>query len=409
MRVLFLSPRLPYPPTRGGEITVFNFLRVLSRRHEVSLVSFFDSPHELQYRDELKRYCAHVEMVRRPTKFAIGVLTRTLFSRASYAVARHASPAFANAVQSVVARARPNVVQLETFLVGQYLPHVGSIPTVLDMHNVTWLIWDRTAELTSLWLRYPVRVQAQRVRRDEIAVCRAVDVCAPVSGADLVELRRVAGDDIRAVVVTPGVDCDLFRPVEAIESGPEVLFVGSMGYPPNVDGAEYFCRDILPRVAAAIPDVHLTIVGAHPAPAVARLAGGGRVTVTGFVPDVRPYYARAAAAVIPLRIGGGIRMKILEGMALGAPMVSTSIGAEGLALAHERELLIADTPGAFADAVIRLVRDGALRRRLAVQARNTAVRQFSWEAVGETLTGIYDSIADRALQATSAERRAHLA
>jgi sugar transferase (PEP-CTERM/EpsH1 system associated) len=408
MRVLFLAPRLPYPPTRGGEITVFNFLRVLSRSHEVSLVSFYDSPHELEHRAALERYCKHVAMVRRPAKLDPAVIARTLLGRDSYAVARHASPAFAAAVREMVARTAPDVVQLETFLVGQYLRDVGRIPTVLDMHNVTWLIWDRMVDVTSRWLRPAVRVQASRVRRDEIAVCRAVDLCAPVSDADLAELQRAAGEHIRAVVVTPGVDCDLFTPVTPVDAGPEILFVGSMGYAPNVDAAEYFCRDILPRVAEKVPDVHLSIVGANPSPTVARLAAEGRVTVTGFVPDVRPYYARAAAAVVPLRVGGGIRMKILEGMALGVPMVATSIGAEGLGLVHERELLIADTPEAFAAAVVRLVHDVELRRRLSLQARETAVRRFSWEAVGATLTGIYESIAPGAAESRRPERRAHL-
>lgn len=396
MRLLFLTPRLPFPPTRGGEITVFNFLRVLSRTHEVSLVSFYDHPGELAHRTELQRYCAHVAMVRRPARLAAGVLARTVLSPRSYAVARHASAAFAAAVREMAARTRPDVMQIETFLMGQYRSAAAATPAVLDMHNVTWLIWDRMVEVTSPWLRPAVRLQARRVRRDEIAVCRSVDLCAPVSDADLVELRREAGDGIPAVVVTPGVDCDLFTPVTPVEAGPEILFVGSMGYAPNVDAAEYFCRDILPRIAAVVPGVHVSIVGANPSPPVARLAADSRVTVTGFVPDVRPYYARAAAAVVPLRVGGGIRMKILEGMALGVPMVSTAVGAEGLGLVHDRDLLLADSPDAFAAAVIRLLREPDVRRRLAAQARETAVRRFSWEAVCATLDGIYQSVAPRA-------------
>jgi sugar transferase (PEP-CTERM/EpsH1 system associated) len=392
MRVLFLTPRLPFPPNRGGEITVFNFLRVLSRTHEVSLVSFYDSPEELAYRGELERYCAHVDMVRRPRKLGTGVLARSVFSRTSYAIARHASAQFAAALRAMVARAAPDVLQVETFVMGQYLSHTGQIPTVLDMHNVTWLIWDRMAEVTSPWLRPFVRIQAARVRRDELAICRAVDLCAPVSSADLVELTRAAGEGIRSVIVTPAVDCELFTPVAPEDAGPEVLFVGSMNYAPNVDAAEYFCHDILPRIAETIPDVHFSIVGANPPPSVTRLAVEGRVHVTGFVPDVRPYYAAAAAVVVPLRVGGGIRMKILEGMALGVPVVSTSIGAEGLGLVPGRDLLIADTPDDFAASVVRLVRDRELRRRLAAQARRTAEQRFSWDAVGATLTGIYESL-----------------
>jgi sugar transferase (PEP-CTERM/EpsH1 system associated) len=391
VRVLFLTPRLPFPPNRGGEITVFNFLRVLSRTHELSLVSFYDRPEELAYRRDLERYCRDVEMVPRPTKFAPAVLARTLFGRRSYAVERHASRQFAAAVRRVVRRASPHVVQIETFLMGQYLEALGPLPTVLDMHNVTWLIWDRSVAVAKPWLRGPLALQAARLRRDEVAVCRAVDVCAPVSEADRRELHRVLGPSIRSVVVTPGVDCDLFRPVAPVDAGPEILFVGSMNYPPNIDAVEYFCRDILPRIAAAIPDARLSIVGANPTPSTTRLAGD-RVVVTGFVPDVRPYYERAAVVVVPLRVGGGIRMKILEGLALAAPMVSTSVGAEGLGLSDGGELLLADEPQAFADAVVRLIGDRGLRERLSQRAREAAVRRFSWEAVGATLTDIYDSL-----------------
>jgi sugar transferase (PEP-CTERM/EpsH1 system associated) len=391
VRVLFLTPRLPFPPNRGGEITVYNFLRVLSRVHELSLVSFYDRPEEQSHRSELERFCRDVEMVLRPGKLAPRVLVRTLTGQRSYAVERHASGEFAAAVRRSVARRPPDVVQVETFLMGQYLKEMTGVASLLDMHNVTWRIWERQAEVTPWWWRPAVRVQAARVRRDEIAVCRAVDVVAPVSEADRAELLAVAGDGIPCTVVTPGVDCELLTPPPRVDRGPEVLFVGSMNYAPNVDAVEFFCAEILPRVAAAVPHVRFTIVGANPPPPVQRLANA-RVTVTGFVPDVRPYYAAASATVVPLRVGGGIRMKILEGLALGAAMVSTTIGAEGLGLADGRDLLVADTAEAFADAVVRLIREPALRAALAAHGRETAVTRFSWDAVGATLTAIYDSL-----------------
>src|SRR5262245_2140515 len=391
MRVLFLTPRLPYPPNRGGEITVYNFLRVLSRAHELSLVSFYDRAQELSYRPELERFCRDVELVRRPGKFDVRVLARTASGRRSYAVERHASPAFAAAVRRSVSRVPPDVVQVETFMMGQYLSETSGIASVLDMHNVTWRVWDRQADVAPRWLRPAVRLQAARMRRDEIGVCRAVDVVAPVSDADRAELEAVAGNGIRSTVVRPGVDCELLTPPERVERGPEVLFVGSMSYAPNIDAVEFFCADILPRIAAAVPDVRLTIVGANPPPAVQRLAGP-RVTVTGFVPAVPPYYASALAGVGPLRVGGGIRMKILGGMALGAAMVSTTIGAEGLSLADGRDLLVADTADTFAAAVVRLIRDPGLREALGEHGRQTAVERFSWDATGRTLSAIYQSL-----------------
>jgi polysaccharide biosynthesis protein PslH len=260
------------------------------------------------------------------------------------------------------------------------------------MHDVAWVMWERMARVVPFHLRPLVQIEARRIRRDELAACRAADVCVPVSAADLQHLSAAMSSPVRAAVVIPGVDCEALTPVDRSPSSSNLVFVGSMSYVPNVDAAEFFVRDVLPRIAREVSEVTLTIVGARPAPAVRRLAADPRVQVTGLVDDVRPFYAAAAAAVVPLRIAGGVRMKILEAMALGSPLVSTSIGAEGLGLQDGRELLIADTPQQFADAVIRLLRDARLRDTLARQARETAVRRFSWESVARTLEGVYDSI-----------------
>src|SRR5262249_37897863 len=174
-----------------------------------------------------------------------------------------------------------------------------------------------------------------------------------------------------------------------------LVFVGSMSYLPNVDAAEFFVRDVLPLIAAEMPEVTLSIVGARPAASVQRLAADPHVRVTGLVDDVRPYYAAAAAAIVPLRIGGGVRMKILESMALGVPILSTRVGAEGLGLTDGSDLLLADTPADLAAAAIRLLGDPGLRDRLAAHARQTALRRFSWEAVVQTLEDVYASILPR--------------
>jgi glycosyltransferase involved in cell wall biosynthesis len=209
---------------------------------------------------------------------------------------------------------------------------------------------------------------------------------------------------VRATVVVPGVDCETLTPSERPSSSSNLVFVGSMSYRPNVDAAEFFVRQVLPRIAREVPDVTLSIVGAAPAPSVKRLAQDPRVRVTGLVDDVRPYYAAAAASVVPLRIAGGVRMKILEALALGSPVVSTAIGAEGLELEDGRDLLIADTPEQFADAAIRLLRDPQLRDRLARHGRATAVRRFSWDSVARALEAVYDSIVPRPADAASEPR-----
>ena len=392
MRLLFLTPRLPYPPNRGGEIIIFNFLRQLAARHEIALVTFYDRPEELAHRASLERYCARVEMIRRPGKTDPLVLLRTLGGW-SYSISRHWSHELRARLQLVLAEWQPALVQVETFVMGAYLPDCRGIPTVLHMHDVAWVMWDRLARVLPFYLRPLVTIEARRIRRDELAACRGASVCVPVSVTDQDRLSAATAEaPVGVRVVAPGVDSEALTPVQRAAGSQNLVFVGSMSYPPNVDAAEFFVRDVLPLIAAVVPEVTLTIVGARPSPAVQRLAANPRVRVTGLVEDVRPFYAAAAATIVPLRIAGGVRMKILEAMALGSPILSTSIGAEGLCLEDGRDLLIADTPDQFAAAAVRLLRDPAIGDALARHARETAIRRFSWESVAETLEQVYRSI-----------------
>ena len=391
MRLLFLTPRLPFPPNRGGEIIIFNVLRQLSARHEIALVTFYDRPEELAHRASLERYCGRVEMVRRPGRLDAAVLLRTLRGY-SYSISRHLSVELRETLRRVRREWRPDVAQVETFVMSSYLSELRGVPTVLHLHDVAWVMWQRMQAVAPRYVRPLVRIETARIRRDELAACRMADMCVTVSAIDRRRLAEAA-PAIHATVVMPGVDCEALTPVVRPAGTRNLVFVGSMSYVPNVDAAEFFVREVLPLIAVEIPDVTLTIVGARPSPSVRRLAQHPRVEVTGLVDDVRPYYAAAAAAVVPLRIGGGVRMKILEAMALGAPVVSTTVGAEGLDLEEGRDLLIADTPSQLAAASIRLLRDAPLRDRLAEQARRTAVERFSWDAVGRRLEQVYGAVA----------------
>ena len=288
MRLLFLTPRLPYPPNRGGEIIIFNVLRQLSARHEIALVSFYDSPEELQHRASLERYCARIEMVRRPAKTDPTVLLRTAAGY-SYSISRHLSAELRTTLRGVVREWRPDLAQVETFVMGSYLSELAGLPTVLHMHDVAWVMWERLAGVVPGYLRPLVRIETGRIRRDELAACRRANVCVTVSEIDRLRLTEAVTPPINATVVMPGVDCEALTPVERPASTSNLVFVGSMSYMPNIDAAEFFVRDVLPLIAAQVPGVTLTIVGARPAPAVQKLADDPRVRVTGLVDDVRPY------------------------------------------------------------------------------------------------------------------------
>lgn len=278
--------------------------------------------------------------------------------------------------------------------------YLGAIPqarrrgSMLSFYDVAF---DRFGRIARLERRPHIRgrawLHAAAMRRWEPRVARWFSRCIAVSDQDRALLEEVC-PGLRVEVVPNGVDTRALRPLPWAGVEPAVLFVGSMHYPPCEDAALYLAGDILPRIRARMPGVQAWIVGADPSPRVRRLDGGA-VHVTGRVDDVRPYYARCAASVVPLRAGGGTRLKILEAMALGRPVVTTSAGCEGLGVAGGRHLIVADGPDAFADATVRLLSNRALGRRLAACARNLVEGVYDWDAISEGLLRICaDVLAD---------------
>jgi glycosyltransferase involved in cell wall biosynthesis len=223
--------------------------------------------------------------------------------------------------------------------------------------------------------------------RFEGRALRRFDGLLAVSEADRETFARLyPGINLDALhVVRTGVDTQFFTPASGPESGIELVFTGSMDWLPNEDGMLWFCREVLPLIRREVPDVTLSIVGRSPTPAVRQLAREPGVRVTGRVDDVRQYIQDAALFVVPLRIGGGTRLKIFEAMAMGKAVVSTTVGAEGLPVTHDRDILLADDPASFARAVIRLLHDGDERRQLASAGRRLVEEHFDWSAVARDL------------------------
>jgi glycosyltransferase involved in cell wall biosynthesis len=198
-------------------------------------------------------------------------------------------------------------------------------------------------------------------------------------------------------VVPNGVDTDFFRPSTGREDPAGLLFTGAMNYAPNADGVLHFCTEILPAIHAAIPETSLAVVGRNPPPRIQGL-GTDKIAITGTVRDVRPWMHRAAVFVVPLRVGGGTRLKILEALACGRAVVSTALGCEGLDVTDGEDILIADTPAAFADAVVRCLRDPGLRQRLGSRGRTLVERRYRWDAIGRGLSDFYREMHEAALR-----------
>jgi glycosyltransferase involved in cell wall biosynthesis len=384
MKILWLSNLFLHPTTKGGQIRTLEMLRCLSRRHEIHFVAYED-PHTPEGRRRAGEYsaaayaCPHPPS-RRYTPAFFGEMARNLASPLPLQVERRRSTGMRRLLEKLLADHRFDSLVCDFLTPSINIPRLED--WVLFQHNVETLIFRRYAERARDPLRrWYFRLQAARLFRYERAVCREVRNVIAVSEADRTLMRAEFGAPNVAAIPT-GVNLEsLRRPVGAAPSA-DLVFVGSMDWLPNVDGVTYFVAEILPAIRARRPDVTLAVAGRDPAPTIRKLAErDSRIIVTGTVEDVRPYLWGAGVSIVPLRIGGGTRLKIYESMAAGTPVVSTTIGAEGLEVRDGEDIHLADTAEGFASRCLTLLDSAAERERIADAALRLVSERFSWERV----------------------------
>ena len=387
MRILWIKTELLHPVDKGGRIRTYQMLRALREDHDVTYLTLDDGT---AAPDAIGKSCEYASRVitvpfkpaeRLSVSFFLELL-ENLGSNLPYAVQRYRSGALRARVIELSKSA--DLVICDFLAPSQNVPDGILIPTVLFQHNVEAKIWERHADVARDPLRraYMTR-QWRRMLKFEASECRRFDHVVAVSDSDAKIMRDEYGVPSVTYVAT-GVDTDYFAPSKECRSESEIVFVGTMDWMPNDDGVQWFISEVLPLVRNAISGVQLTIAGRRPSATLARLAArAGGVEVTGTVPDVRPYLARAALSIVPLRIGGGTRLKIYEAMAMGTPVVSTTIGAEGLPVRHAEHLLIADSPQDQADAIVQLLRDRVHAAEIAATALAYVRQNCSWTAVAK--------------------------
>jgi sugar transferase (PEP-CTERM/EpsH1 system associated) len=325
-----------------------------------------------------------------PTQGSLGTRRRrrTPADPLPYAVAKYRSTAFRRKLDELLKEQPFDLIVCDFLFPAVNLPRRLPCPAVIFTHNVESEIWRRHAETRPGALgRFLYGWQHRRMLRYEGRTLERFDGVLAVSDADRATFLRLYGDGVpRPVQVVPtGVDTGYFAPEASPADSRTLVFTGSMDWLPNEDAMVYFCREVLPLIRADEPAVTLSIVGRAPTPAVTKLAEDHGVTVTGRVDDVRPHMREAAVYVVPLRIGGGTRLKIFEAMAMGRAVVSTTVGAEGLPVTSGEHLVLADEPRTFARAAVRLLRDVGRRRALETAARAFVVERYDWSAVAGDL------------------------
>ncbi|MGD8996969.1 MAG: glycosyltransferase [Anaerolineae bacterium] len=404
MRILFLTPQLPYPPEKGTALRNWGLISGLSTRHEIAVLSFLDRGQSHGIADVLRGACC-VETVEAPARTLRDRLRDMLTTRQPDMALRLASDAYGERLADWLARESFDVVQIEGIELAPYLNIINQVwPTakragrplvVFDDHNCEYVLQERVF-LTDLYSpdRWPAAaysfVQWRRLRRYEAQVCLKADRVLAVSQADARALRNlIPGLDV--TVIPNGIDPRVYQPVtvEAPVASHTLVFTGTMDFRPNVDAVLWFTREVWPLIKAEVPDVHFSVVGQRPHRRLDPLREDRSVTLTGRVEDVRPYIADAAVYVAPLRMGGGTRLKLLEAMAMSKPVVATSLGAEGYPVTDQHELILADAPAEFAQAVVSLLHSPARRAELGHSARTFVQRRYDWRVIVPWLEQVY--------------------
>jgi sugar transferase (PEP-CTERM/EpsH1 system associated) len=403
MRILYVCHRFPYPPKRGGTIRPFNMIKHLHEvGHEVVVCSLTRSAEQTRDAQGIAPFCSEFHLGQVDNRFQALRMVATLPTHLTASASFFHSSALNRQIRTLLATRKFDLIFVHCSSVAHYVEHVQGIPKILDFGDMDSQKWLEYAQHKPFPLSWGYGWEGIRLRADEKRLARRFDLCTTITQAECQTL--IDYDTGTPTDWFPnGVDNGFFTPVEEHYDPDTIAFVGRMDYFPNQQCMADFCRDVLPLLKARRPGIKLTIVGADPSPEVRKLGEIDGVTVTGSVPDVRPHVTRAALTVAPLRIARGTQNKILESMAMGVPVVCSSIAAGGVDAVPGQHLHTADTPADTCAAVLRVLDDPAERARLAVAGRARVLTNHAWPSSMKRL----DAIIDRCLARFPASSQLH--
>ena len=392
MKILYVCHRFPFPPKRGGKIRPFNMIRHLSASgHEVTVASLARSPQEADEGKGIASYCSRYEManVRGPLQLVRMVARLPTLTPSSMGYFYSAS--LQRRLRALARRERFDLIFVHCSSVAQYVADIRGVPKILDFGDMDSQKWLEYARYKPFPLSMGYRLEGIKLEREEKRLARLFDVCTATTRAEWETLQSygAAGE---TDWFPNGVDSDYFAPDDAPYEANLISFVGRMDYYPNQECMFDFCANVLPRIQARRPRTRLSIVGADPSPAVRKLGELPGVTLTGSVPDVRPYVRRSAVMVAPLNIARGTQNKILEAMAMGVPVVTSTAAAGGVDALAQEHFLVARNHEEQASAILRILEDGAERRRLSAAGRSRMLTHHAWPASMRRLDAIIERV-----------------
>lgn len=385
MNILFVTSRMPAPTVRGDQLRAYYQILKLAEKHKIFLVTFEPRQAGLINTEELNRCCRKVITVQRPLREAFCSSVRGLFNTHPFQVNYYHSRTLRKAIQDLSAAQRIDLVHLQLARLAELRSVCGSIPKVIDLVDSLALNLENRTKYDSGPTRWAALIEHKRMKKYERSLAGEFEKVITISQRD----HLAVGSPANGVVIPNGVNLDVFPYSRSGRNPLELVFVGNLGYFPNVEGILWFCREVLPLIRSAVPQVRLYLVGANPNKEVRRLRNRPGVVVTGWVPDVNYYLKRAAAAICPIRAGSGLQNKVLEAMASGCPVVVTPQVAEGFSAKEDKQMLIAQGPNQFAYQVLQLLNNPTFAHSLAETARRFVELNYSWSSIGAVLENTY--------------------
>lgn len=399
MKILMLTPYLPYPLLSGGQIRTYNLLKKLAPQYEVTLFALIKEESERQYIPELEKYCAKVRVFKRSQKpFTIRNIFHTAFSSFPFLVIRNHVPETIRAVEEELRREKYQLIHAETFYMMPNIPRT-KVPIILVEQTIEYLGYESYADKITFWpLRQLLKIDIAKIRRWEEYYWRSCTKLITMSEEDRQFINDTIQDSTKIEVVSNGVDVKWFAQKERrLPKALTILSVGTFNWLPNVEAVNFLVEKVWPLVKARLPEVKLWIVGNAPTPEIfAYQKKDSAITITGGIPDIRDAFTGAHVLVAPVFSGKGTRYKILEAMAAGTPIVASELAVEGLGVTHGKQVLIGDSAAELADLTVKLLQHPELQKQLAEKGKAYVQARYDWEYIAQKLNRIYLSLAAEA-------------
>ncbi|MDA0986944.1 MAG: glycosyltransferase [Bacteroidetes bacterium] len=389
MKILFLTPRIPFPPYRGDKLKIYNLIKNLSKSNEIVLVSFVERQIEFEYKKDLLKYCKRVELIYLPKWLSVLKSILVLISNYPFQIKYYSSRKMKNLVNDIVNEEKPDVVHTHLLRMAEYTKAIPHKKRILDITDASSLYLDRFQKQTkNIFIKIFIKWEKNKMIKYENTILNydKVLVCSSVDKNYL--LNRIPNANI---YITPnGIDLEVFKKSKTPKIKNSIIFTGNMSYFPNMDAVEYFVKDIFPKILSVIGDATFYIVGQNPSYKIKNLATSN-IIVTGFVKDIKSEYLKSEVAVSPIRFGAGTLNKILEPLSLGIPVVATSIGSEGFNLVNGKEIIITDNSQEMSDSIIKILKNKKYRDDLGTQAEKKVRKLYDWKKISTDLINIYNN------------------